>query len=168
MARNTSADWIGRLRDKGWTRDQIKQATGASASTQRRIQSGGQRTSKYDSAIRDAGSRYSRRAAPPSEYPHRPDLSRSLEGVIARLDYVGLAPRDLHLMIESFGRTGTRDILAHQLSAYNAYNRGDIDKARDWYYSGRPRLMQHYQTDEIVDLDAPEFVAAGKYSGRKS
>lgn len=154
MARLSSAQWLGRLRAKGWTRDQIQQATGASPRTQLRIAKGEQRTSKYDSAIREAGQKYSRRKEPPPEYPHRPrpKLSRILTG----LRRVELEPNDSELedLKERFGSRGRLAILQGQLDANARYQRvGKLGRndPESWFFHKGPDMMRKFNDHELYD-----------------
>lgn len=157
MARLSTAQWLGRLRAKGWTRSQIEQATGASPSTQWRISTGRQASSKYDASIREAGARYSRRSKVPPEYPHRPKPKRSLASIIEELEEAQLEPGadtdsgiDLDWLLEQFGQRGTRAILTRQLRAHKAWARGNSDDGYEWYHSDGPEMMLSY-SDGLVD-----------------
>lgn len=170
MARLSTADWLGRLRAKGWTRDQIQQATGASPSTQYRLQSGRQKTSRYDERIWEAGSQYSRRKGPPPEYQHRPKQNRSFQSIVDRLNAVNLRP-DVDSMVERFGRVGTRAILTGQLAAYNRYlddgigNRSE-ESGDSWFYNTGPEMMRIYGGDDEL-WDSSQFINALFYMGRR-
>lgn len=148
MARLTPAQWLGRLRAKGWTRPQITAATGASASTQLRITRGGH-SPTYDTAITTVGRENARRTKVPEEY--RDVQGQSLATILRALAKANLEPDDytLDALKEQFGAAGRRAILAGQLKAHNRTKRG---QPANWYYHHGPELMRKYSRDgELVD-----------------
>lgn len=165
MARLSAADWLGRLRAKGWTRDQIQQATGASPSTQYRLQSGKQKSSRYDEAIREAGGKYSRRKAPPAEYPHRGPL----KSIVDKLNAANLRP-DVDYLVSTFGKTGARAILKGQLWAYNRYLDDGVDNRQEgdpdsWFWTKGPDMMRRYGHEGL--WDPSQFINSLFYTGRR-
>lgn len=158
MGRLSPADWLGRLRAKGWTRSQIQAATGASPSTQQRLQSGKQKSTRYEDAIRTAGSKYSRRATVPPEYPHTPKPHLSLPKLLAQLSAVDLAPDEGEVedLTEQFGSTGMRAILKGQLDANRRYQRDGIrtrlpGDPNSWFQQQGPEMMRRFNKDGLID-----------------
>lgn len=172
MARLTSAQWLDRLRGKGWTRSQIQAATGAAPSTQLRIQSGRTKSSRYEGAIRDAGSKYSRRATVPPEYPHTPKPHDTLDQLMTALANANLAPDEDRLddMRDTFGSAGMRAILKGQLAAYRRYTRDGINTrvngdTQSWFHHKGPDMMRRYSGDQL--LDPQQYISQLFYAGIK-
>lgn len=165
MPRLGAAQWLGRLRAKGWTRDQIQQATGASPSTQQRLQSGRQKSTRYESQIRDAGSKYSRRKEPPPEFEHRAPLSRVLKDLAAA--GIGINPDagELDDLKERFGAAGRLAILRGQLRAYRYKHDTGSARQPSWFFVEGPELMRHYDRDE-GEFDPYQFIKQLWYGGR--
>lgn len=173
MARLSPADWLSRLRAKGWTRSQIQAATGATPSTQQRIQSGQTKKTRFEDAIRTAGSRYSRRSTVPSEYPHTPKPHLSLSKLLAQLAAVDLEPDEGEVedLTEKFGSAGMRAILKGQVDANRRYQRDGIrtrlpGDPNSWFQHQGPEMMRRFNREGEL-FDPYQFIKQLWYVGIK-